>query len=661
MNFSDTFCIPIWKDHHKMAKDFADATDEPLEMLMPIQGYENMPLVSLEEAVQPIKNLIPDIQNMVWTAKERRENPSQNLTSDESASIALYTMEWEPHEHCFYYILNNMLRSQERTKLKPWFLYLRLFVAGLSKLPSIQRTVYRGVNGDILFSEAATTAYTSIETATADSLTTDTKANVAQENPRIHRFSDILEEKQCDMQPDTSVESIFDSGDVPLVSLETAVEPLRPFLPKVVYHATEAKQKCEGKHVVGLNEDQLASIMLYTMEWEEQNKSLYVVLNSILRSKDKEKLKPWLLYMRLIFTALSVLPSFKKTVYRGIKKDLSQEYPVDSTFVWWGFSSCTTNVRTLEADSFFGMDGTRTMFSIECETGKSVKSYSAYETENEILIPAGTQFTVVSVLPLPPDVHIIQLKEVRSTLFSYLSTAAVYRNTRLEEMIDQFENIDSDLNLSDFGEIKPGDMLIIVSRALKQKGCSTIYLGNNKITSEAVQTLADGLNEVTSLKGIYLSNNPIGDEGIKHLTRALTSERSTLSLTSLNIGNAQIGDEGARYLARMLQVNTSLTNLNLWKNSISDRGVIALAQALILNSQSKLAHLNLSHNSIGDGCIDVLIELIQQTHTLKELNLDGNKISKSGTTQLQNVVAKKDNFICRIQVASSKTHVCSLI
>ncbi|CAF1065692.1 unnamed protein product [Rotaria magnacalcarata] len=482
---------------------------------------------------------------------------------------------------------------------------------------------------------------------------------VMQKYQRIARFSDISEERQQSIKPSTVMMSMDDNINVPLVSLDKAVEPLRSFLHNIGDYVELAKRKCDGLNVLGLSQDQLASITLYTMDWKPHDKCLYFALNSTLRMANKDALKPWLLYIKLIFTALSVLPAVRKTVFRGIKKDMSKEYPIGSTFVWWGFSSCTTTITTLEADSFFGKTETRTLFSIECETGRSIQSYSAYKNENEILIPAGTQFTVVAVLPVPPNVHIIQIKEVRSSLFSQLGNSPAYQNLKLEKLIDQCETIGSELNLSYFGEINDADMLIVVDRALRRKQCSMIYLGNNNIKSEGARILANELSENASLSGIYLGNNPIGDEGVKHLAQALASQKRISVLTILNIGNTYIGDDGARYLAQMLRVNASLTDINLWKNNLSDHGVILLAQALIQNFQSKLTNLNLSYNKqIGNGCINVLIELIQQTQTLKHLNLDGTSISSSGKQRLQKVARKRQNFICYTQSNPSANPFC---
>ena len=133
-------------DESKVMLRMCDLTSEPKRMLPPIKGYEKEPLVSLEQAIQPLISLVANLEEMVWIVKQNCEHPKDHLSSDESASIMLYTLESTPRESSFYFILNNTLRSQNRNDLLPWFLYLRLFIFALSKLPSTkQRTIYRGI------------------------------------------------------------------------------------------------------------------------------------------------------------------------------------------------------------------------------------------------------------------------------------------------------------------------------------------------------------------------------------------------------------------------------------------------------------------------------------------------------------------------------------
>ena len=131
------------------ASRFSDFTADPYQILPPIQGYEKKPKVSLEEAIKPIKNAMPDIDHMVHIVKKKCVVRKTDLSLNESAAIMLYTLEWSPSETSFYVILNNTLRSKNRRELVPWFSYLRLLLSALSKLPPCTpRLLYRGVDMD---------------------------------------------------------------------------------------------------------------------------------------------------------------------------------------------------------------------------------------------------------------------------------------------------------------------------------------------------------------------------------------------------------------------------------------------------------------------------------------------------------------------------------
>ncbi|CAF4198688.1 unnamed protein product, partial [Adineta steineri] len=140
-----------YADNPTLNDRFLDVATEPCTTPIPIAGYEKMPLVSLEEAVEPLLSLVPGVQRTVSIVKQYCENPLDELSPDESASIMLYTIEGTPRDDSFYSILNSTLRTEDRTKLRPWFLYLKLVLTALSKLPSIapNTTVCRGVKLDM--------------------------------------------------------------------------------------------------------------------------------------------------------------------------------------------------------------------------------------------------------------------------------------------------------------------------------------------------------------------------------------------------------------------------------------------------------------------------------------------------------------------------------
>ncbi|CAF1385445.1 unnamed protein product [Didymodactylos carnosus] len=225
---------------------------------------------------------------------------------------------------------------------------------------------------------------------------------------RIHRIADITQEPREIHTP------IVAYKDMPIVSLEAAAEPLVPLLPAIQSYVAAAKSLCKNPPADGLTLDESASIMLYSMGWTPEDQCLYIALNATLRSEDREKLMPWLSYLKLLLTALQQLPSERGTVFRGIKSDLRNEYRKDSTIVWWAFSSSTTSIGVLNEELFLGKEGKRTMFAIKCSSGKDIQKHSYFPSENEILLHAATQFKVVDSLDQGDGLYIIQLQEIES-------------------------------------------------------------------------------------------------------------------------------------------------------------------------------------------------------------------------------------------------------
>jgi len=219
-------------------------------------------------------------------------------------------------------------------------------------------------------------------------------------------LDDFLPQKKTD-KPGLSLET------VPIVSLEEAVKPLVSLIPDINEMVVQVKKKCD-RPKGGLTPNESAAIMLYTLEWTSREKSFYRILNKELRSEDNDKLKPWHLYLKLFILSLEKLPTHSQTIYRGLKRNLSAEYTKGKEFVWWGFSSCTTSIQVLQSDQFLGKTGTRTLFAIDCESGKDIRNHSFFPTEDEMLLIAGRKFQVVSSLDSGNDLFIIQIKEIEA-------------------------------------------------------------------------------------------------------------------------------------------------------------------------------------------------------------------------------------------------------
>lgn len=132
---------------------YTDLHDEPVDRhLAPITAYREVSQTSLEESLKLVSHLFMDLESYVWIAKENSKNPANGLTQDESASIHLYTVEFDCGPS-LYQLLNKALRDINRQSVKLWNSFLKLFLTALHKLPSYSEMVWRGVRGEDLSSK----------------------------------------------------------------------------------------------------------------------------------------------------------------------------------------------------------------------------------------------------------------------------------------------------------------------------------------------------------------------------------------------------------------------------------------------------------------------------------------------------------------------------
>lgn len=206
---------------------------------------------------------------------------------------------------------------------------------------------------------------------------------------------------------------IMGYAEMPVLPLAKACAPLDNMIYNLWFYVKLALDGTEEVPSNGLTIDESAAIRLYTIEWPRPHRSLYSMLNYTLKTGNRIALRPYLKYLKLFLTALAKLPcSLPQTVWRGVTKDLSADFPPGTVVTWWSFSSCTTEMTVLNSDLYLGNTGSRTLFSVEIINGRRIHDHSHYSGENEILLLAGTQMVVQSQLNPAPDLHIIHLKQV---------------------------------------------------------------------------------------------------------------------------------------------------------------------------------------------------------------------------------------------------------
>ena len=164
---------------------------------------------------------------------------------------------------------------------------------------------------------------------------------MAMQTGEQSRFTDLLNEPV-----DHLLSPIKGYQDKPLISLSEAVKPIEKRFREIEDYVFVASENCKNP-AGGLTQDESAAIYLYTMQFDN-GPSLDHLLNQSLRAEEREELKSWFSFLKLFLTALYKLPSQRETVWRGIRDiDLSSKYKTGTKFVWWGVSSCTTNIEVI--------------------------------------------------------------------------------------------------------------------------------------------------------------------------------------------------------------------------------------------------------------------------------------------------------------------------
>jgi hypothetical protein len=203
------------------------------------------------------------------------------------------------------------------------------------------------------------------------------------------------------------------------------------------------KERSKGDDINNLTVDESAAIQLYTMESETERESLFYVLNSTLRQADRDELKPVLAYLKLLIGALEKLPTFNGLVYCGVNGNISSNFIKGKKLTWWGFSSCTQSLEVLNKEEFLGTIGQKTLFYIECISGKSIENYSySSSDEKEVLLLPATEFLVTEKKRANRDLTIVYLKQIRAeSPLLYVTEKVHFQDEAKEKICGHYCNL----------------------------------------------------------------------------------------------------------------------------------------------------------------------------------------------------------------------------
>ena len=105
-------------------------------------------------------------------------------------------------------------------------------------------------------------------------------------------------------------------------------------------------------------------------------------------------------------SALGSLPTHVGKVFRGMNVLLNRNiYAPGNQITWQAFSSSTKNqTKTINfVNLLSGRKLSGSLFVIDSITGKDIRHFSAYPSEEEVLFPPNSQFKVEKILASEPE------------------------------------------------------------------------------------------------------------------------------------------------------------------------------------------------------------------------------------------------------------------
>ena len=178
------------------------------------------------------------------------------------------------------------------------------------------------------------------------------------------------------------------------------------------------------------------------------------------------------------------------------------------------------------------------------------------------------------------------------------------------------------------------------------------------LTGKCVALIAESLHHSPNLHKLCLSRNPL-HSGVSHLAENL---HHVPQLTKLELTYVQMGEKECAALAASLQYLNKLERLNLYHNALG-HGIIELAKNL--NSVPNLTGLDLLNTNMGEDEASALARALKDVPELSDLVLAGNPLGRGVRDLVQHLssVPKLRNlFLYSVQMTKTESEeLCTAV
>ncbi|CAF1345689.1 unnamed protein product, partial [Adineta ricciae] len=625
---------------------FLDVTEELLEILPPIEKLEYTSTFSLDQAIVSLEAVVPDIKLMLETVQSFHSEPEDTFSRDESNSIWLYILEWEPFQMSISNLLNETLRCKDRRKLEPWLPFLRLFLNAFSRLPSANFTIYRGANMDLSakYCVGEKITWWGFSSCINKTNQLERKLSLNKSGKRtlfsinsfsardIRRFSMQENNEQVLLPPASQflVINSFDKGRgfhmIELKEIQSEYDIMARL--RLPTNTTFDDTPFEPISVVSLSKKRLPAA-LPNLRLEERLSEYYA-------QNPKVDLKSMQLFDSDMDVVASEFIANKQCFELNLSGNRITPHGISILAHALRGNKQTLTILNL-AWNEIGDAGTKLLAKVlRNNMTLSTLDISRNEIGNmgiESLAEALKVNTTLTALDLSRN-------EIENAGISSL-VKALERNTTLTTLNLSWNHIGptggtsiSELLLTNmtlvtldlsWNCLEPEGTKILAEALRTNTTLTTLNLSWNGIKAAGAKSIAESLLINKALTTLDLSWNYIESVGVKTLAEAL---KTNTVLTTFNLSWNGIGPIGARSLSEALRTNTTLSVLDISRNGIGDIGADSFEKALRINNT--LAMLDVSYNEIGITGAKSFSEALRRNATIKWLKLGGNKMGMIG-------------------------------
>ncbi|KAJ9543305.1 hypothetical protein OSB04_023012 [Centaurea solstitialis] len=204
----------------------------------------------------------------------------------------------------------------------------------------------------------------------------------------------------------------------------------------------------------------------------------------------------------------------------------------------------------------------------------------------------------------------------------------------------------TEVDLSDFiagrSEADALEVMTLFSAALSGSELRCLNLSNNALGEKGVRAFSQLLSSQHNLEELYLMNDGISEEAAKAVCELIPS---TKKLKILHFHNNMTGDEGAIAIAGLVKESPLLEDFRCSSTRVDSEGGIALSEAL--GTCTHLKKLDLRDNMFGVEAGVALSKSIPVFVNLTEVYLSYLNLEDEGALALVN--ALKDSA-CKLEV-----------